>query len=295
MITTNYSNFLKTTDGEQIFYSTNFQIGDEIEHENVIMFNYGLVCSNFHWKEQIPFFSEKGYKVLTHDYRGHYQSSGAQNIGSVTFENITNDMHAICQKLNIKSVILIGHSMGVNVSLEFTRKFPQLVKKLVLISGTVLPVDNIMFNTNAMDYIRPTLTKLSKKFPQTFKSFWKYGGWNPIARKIVLQGGFNPEQVSDEFIEIYMNKLGQLGPELFFQLLDQMQRHHILAHISNINARTLVIGGDSDKVIPNYLQKLLHKNLQNSEIYIIKNGSHVPQIDFPVFINERVSYFLKQP
>lgn len=293
MMTTNYSNFFKTQDGEQIFYSTNFEVADHIEHENVIMLNYGLVCSNYHWKEQIPFFSKMGYKVLTHDYRGHYQSSGSQNIESITFENITNDMYGVIKKLNIKNVILVGHSMGVNVSLEFARKFPDIVNKMVLISGTIIPVDNIMFNTNAMDYLRPILSNLSKKFPKTFNSFWKYNGWNPIARKVILQGGFNPDQVSDEFIEIYMNKLGQLGPELFFQLLDQMQRHHILAHVSNIQTKTLVMGGDNDKVIPNYLQKLLHKNLNNSEIYIIRNGSHVPQVDFPDFINERIQMFLE--
>lgn len=293
MTTHNFSNFYKTEDGEQIFYTTNFEVSDELEHENVIMFNYGLVCSNFHWKEQIPHFTQLGFKIVTHDYRGHYQSSGIQNLKKITFENITNDMFGLCKMLNIKSTIQIGHSMGVNVSLEFTRKFPDLVKKLILISGTVIPVDNIMFNTNAMDYLRPILSNLSQKFPQTFKNFWKYSGWNPLARKLVLQGGFNPEQVSDEFIEIYMNKLGQLGPDLFFQLLDQMQNHHILAHISKINTRTLVIGGDKDKVIPNYLQKLLHKNLNNSELYIVKNGSHVPQVDFPEFINERVLTFIE--
>jgi non-heme chloroperoxidase len=293
MINKTFSNFYKTDDGEQILYTTNFEVGDELEHENVIIFNYGLVCSNYHWKEQIPYFSEQGYKVLTHDYRGHYQSTGIQNIDSVTFENITNDVYGICKKLNIKSAILIGHSMGVNISLEIARKFPNLIKQLVLISGTVIPVDNIMFNTNVMDHIRPTLVKLCKQFPEGFKTFWKFGGWNPVVRKVIHIGGFNIEQVTDEFIEIYMNKLGQLGPELFFQLLDEMQKHHILAHLPSIKTPTLIMGGDNDKVIPNYLQKLLRKNLPNSEIYIYRNGSHVPQVDFPEFTNERIQQFIE--
>jgi non-heme chloroperoxidase len=292
MIQNSFSNFFKTTDGEQILYTTNFPVGDDFIHEDVLMFNYGLVCSNHHWKEQIPFFDKLGHKVLIHDYRGHYQSTGSHNVSSVTFENITNDMFGICKSLNINSTIQIGHSMGVNVTLEFTRKFPELVKKMILMSGTVIPVDNIMFDSNIMDHLRPSLTKLSKIFPNEFKSFWKFSGRNPIVKKMVHMGGFNIEEVSDEFIEIYVNKLGQLGPDLFFQLLDEMQKHDILAHLPQINIPTLIIGGDNDKVIPNYLQKLLHNNLAQSELYIVHKGSHVPQVDFPKFINERMDLFI---
>lgn len=293
MMQNSFSNFFKTTDGEQILYTTNFQVRDDIEHENVLVFNYGLVCSNHHWKEQLPFFDKLGFKILIHDYRGHYQSTGSHDISNVTFENITNDLYGICKTLNIKSTIQIGHSMGVNVTLEFIRKFPDLVNKVVLMSGTVIPVDNIMFDTNIMDHLRPVLTKLSKKFPTEFKTFWKFSGRNPIVKKLIHVGGFNLHEVSDEFIEIYVNKLGQLGPELFFQLLDEMQKHDILAHLPQIKIPTLVIGGDNDKVIPNYLQKLLHNNLPNAELYIVHQGSHVPQVDFPQFINERLLYFLE--
>lgn len=287
-----YSNFLKTTDNEHIFYSTNFYPNENEIHEDVIIFNYGLVCSNLHWKYQIPYFINNGYKVLVHDYRGHYLSTSS-NVETITFENITNDLFQICQNLNIKNSLVFGHSMGVNVSLEFARKFPAFVKKLILISGTVIFVDNVMFDTNAMDHVRPILSSLNKNYLNVFQTFWKYSGWSPIVRHLIKQGGFNVDLVSDEFIQIYLNKIGELGPEVFFHLLGQMQHHDILAHLPKIKTKTLVMGGDNDKVIPNHLQKLLFQQLQNSEIYILRKGSHVPQVDFPEFINERAHYFLK--
>ncbi len=105
-------------------------------------------------------------------------------------------------------------------------------------------------------------------------------------------GGFNQEMVSDEFIEIYLNKIGVLGPDLFFQLIGEMQTHDILAFLSKIKTRTLIIGGNKDKVIPNYLQRILNEHLENSELYIVHKGSHVPQVDFPLLINERLELFL---
>lgn len=287
----NYTNYYKSQDGEQIFYATNF---DPLEgpHENVLVLNYGLVCSNHHWTPQIEYFDKIGKKVLIHDYRGHFNSSGINQLENITFRNITDDIYGITERLNIDSVILLGHSMGVNVSLEFAKRFPHKVNKLVLISGTAVPVYSVMFNTNVVDQVKPIIISLFDKFPEAFNSFWKLGGWNPIVKKIIHVGGFNIDQVSNEFIEIYLNKIGQLGPHLFFQLIDQMNQHDILASLNNIKAPTLIIGGDNDKVIPNYLQRLLNKHLPNSQLYLVRNGSHVPQVDFPVFINERVEFFI---
>jgi pimeloyl-ACP methyl ester carboxylesterase len=287
-----YNNFLKTSDGEQIFYSTNFKPGKAKKH--VLIFNYGLVCSNYHWTEQINFFDELGFDILLHDYRGHYQSSGKHDLSKVTFNQIAHDLNELVEFLNLKDVILLGHSMGVNVSLEYAKLFQKKIKAMILISGTIVPVYNIMMNTHFTGPARPFMGQLLQTFPNQFKAFWKFGGWSPITRKIIKSGGFNVDQVSDEFIEIYLNKLGELGPELFFQLLDQMQEHDALAFIHKIKSKTLVIGGNMDKVIPNFLQRLMHSKLENSELYLIHKGSHVPQVDFPENVNERVQLFLNQ-
>ncbi len=286
-----YTNYYKTDDGEQIFYTTNFDPEAE-ENDEVIVFNYGLVCSNHHWTPQIEYYDSIGKKILIHDYRGHFHSTGKHDLSKLTFSNITNDIYGLLEKTKIKTAIMLGHSMGVNVCLEFSKRFPHKVSKQVLISGTTVPVYSVMFNTNLMDQLKPLIIKLFNTYPDAFSSFWKFSGWNPLVKKIVHAGGFNLDQVSDEFIEIYLNKIGELGPDIFFQLIDEMNKHTILASLNNIKTPTLIIGGDNDKVIPNYLQRLLNENLPNSSLYIVRNGSHVPQVDFPKFINERVDHFI---
>ena len=289
-----YTNYFKTEDSEQIFFTTNYKVTDE-KAEDVLVFNYGLVCSNYHWSKQLDYFDSLGYKILIHDYRGHYHSTGEHNLSSITFDQITSDIYNLFNHLNINSSIMLGHSMGVNICLEFAKRFPEKVNKLVLISGTTVPVYNIMFNSNVVDQVQPYIIKMLDSYPDIFKTFWKFSGWNPIVRKFIHMGGFNMDQVSDEFIEIYLNKVGELGPHLFFQLIEQMNNHHILASIESIATKSLIIGGDKDKVIPNYLQRILSSTLKNSELYIIRNGSHVPQVDFPEYVNERIKFFLDSP
>lgn len=282
--------FLKTDDGENIFYSTNFKHGKQTDR--VLVFNYGLVCSNFHWEKQIEYFEVLGYSIVTHDYRGHFQSGGSDRLSEITFPRIAKDLGLILEQLNIKKCSLLGHSMGVNVSLEFSKMHPEMVENMVLISGSILPIKNILMDTHLSAPILPLLRNLLEKFPKSFNGFWKYGGWTLPVKNIIRSGGFNTNQVDMDFIETYLNKIGELGPELFFHLLDEMQAHDCLAFTETVKTRSLIIGGNRDRVIPNFSQRLIGENLENSELYLIHTGSHVPQVDFPEIINERMDYFL---
>ena len=161
-----YSNYFYTPESTRIFFSCNFHPDHTQVVERPIVFIYGLVCSNHQLSFQIPYFDQLGFPVITHDFRAHFASSGREDLDSVTFKNITSDLHHLLQHLKAKNCILISHSMGVNVALEFTRRFPEMVSQIVLISGTVLGPKQIMFNSNISDMTFPTLQWLSQKIPR---------------------------------------------------------------------------------------------------------------------------------
>lgn len=292
MFQTSDANFYKTDDNEQIFYNKNFQTIDR--SKPVLVFNYGLVCSNHHWKFQTEYFDRLGFQILIHDYRGHFQSTGQHSIEKITFTQMAQDVAGLCKFLGINEAIMLGHSMGVNVCLQLAQDFPQLVKGMVLISGTFINVKDIMFDTNLMEFIAPIAALGLERYPDLFKKIWATGGMNPLVREIIHTTGFNRSKVSKEFIEIYLNRVGQLGAEVFFQLFNEMTRQNITHSLEKMNMPTLVMGGHKDNVIPNHLQRTLANLLPNSETYFMKKGSHVPQADYPEMVNERIALFIKQ-
>ena len=294
MFKKDHPNYFYTNDGTRIFYNTNFPLESYDSSKPVLVFVYGLLCSNNHYKYQIPFFEEKGYQILLHDYRFHYASSSSEDIETCTFANIASDLHQLLAFLEIQQTLFIGHSMGVNICLEHARRYPEDVGGLILISGTVVPPQDIMFDSNVVDMTLPYLEKFTKNYPELFKSFWKHSYKNPIAQYAIFDGGFNKKQVEMEFIQLYMKKISELPENLFFHLLKLMHDHDVINHLESIHTPTLVIGGDKDKIIPNYLQKILTNYLINSQLYIVKDGSHVPQADFPNLINERIERFSKK-
>lgn len=290
----NHPNYFYTSDGTRLFYNTNFPIAHLSHEKPVIVFIYGLLCSNNHFKYQIPFFEELGFQILLHDYRYHFASSQDGDIETCTFPNIARDLHELLGHLGIKHSVFLGHSMGVNICLEHARRYPEDVSAQILISGTVVPPQDIMFDSNVVDIALPYLESASKKYPDLYKNIWKHSYKNPIAQFAIFDGGFNKKQVELEFIQLYMKKISELNENLFFHLLKLMHDHDVINHLESIKTPTLIIGGDKDKIIPNYLQKILTRNLPNSQLYIVKDGSHVPQADFPELINKRVHQFLKK-
>lgn len=294
MFKKNHPNYFYTSDGIRIFYNTNFKTEELDSSRPVMVLIYGLLCSNNQFKYQIPFFEEQGYQILIHDYRFHFASSQEGDIKTCTFPNIAKDLHELLVDLNIKKSLFVGHSMGVNISLEHARRYPEDMIGQILISGTIVPPQDIMFDSNMIDIVAPHLKSFTDKYPALFKSLWKHSYKNPIAQYFIFDGGFNKKKVSMEFVQLYMKKISELPETLFFHLLNIMHDHDIINHLESIETPTLVIGGDKDKIIPNYLQRILTTHLPESELYIVKDGSHVPQADFPELINSRLLRFLNK-
>lgn len=283
-----------TSDNIRIFFDTNFPVKEYDSSKPLLVFNYGLVCNPNHFKEQYPFFEEQEYQMLVYNYRGHFNSSGNENISNCTFANMANDLQELLDAHGFENYYFIGHSMGVNICLEFAKLFESSkLKGQILISGTVLPPQDVMFNSGIMDIITPLVEYLAQNYPDIAESVWKTNYLNPLNHQVLYQGGFNTKKVSLEFVQFYAKKISELPHQLFLQLMREMREHQVFNDLDTIKSPTLIVGGDQDKVIPLHLQYILHKKMPNSELYIIKDGSHVPQSDFPDMLNERINFFIQ--
>lgn len=292
MLKNSDANFFKTEDNEQIFFVKNFTTYNPAKP--VLVFNYGLVCSNHHWQYQAQYFDQLGYQILLHDYRGHFQSTGSHDVEKITFPQMAKDVADLCAFVGIPKAIMLGHSMGVNICLQLAKDYPELVSGMVLISGTFINVKDIMFDTNLMEFIMPIAHLGMSKYPDVLRKIWASGGMNPVIRELIHRSGFNYQKVSKEFIEIYLNRVGQLGLDIFFQLFNEMTKQNITGYLEKMTIPVLVMGGHKDNVIPNHIQRTLASLLPNAETYFMKDGSHVPQADYPDMVNERIELFIKQ-
>jgi pimeloyl-ACP methyl ester carboxylesterase len=91
---------------------------------------HGFSCDQNYWKEQVAPFS-RDFRVVTMDLAGHGESGLGRK--EWTMEAYGSDVAAVVEALDLKNVILIGHSMGGAVILKAARRLPGRVKGLVVV------------------------------------------------------------------------------------------------------------------------------------------------------------------
>jgi non-heme chloroperoxidase len=94
---------LKTKDGVEIFYK-------DWGSGQPIVFSHGWPLSSDDWDPQMLFFLNKGYRVIAHDRRGHGRSTQVGD--GHDLDHYADDLAAVTEYLDLKSVIHVGHSTG---------------------------------------------------------------------------------------------------------------------------------------------------------------------------------------
>ncbi len=280
--------YLTSFDGTQIFYSIE---GESVDHRVPLVFCYGLVCSSLHWTYQIEALC-KTHQTIWFDYRGHHHSGPLSDLESLTFSNIVQDLHLLLDHLKIPRIILLGHSMGVNIVLEYYRQYPEQVDALVLISGTARRPLETFFHHNAFEAGFQLFARLYQWAPQWGSWFWKSCRNNPFIRTLVTLGGFNRLLTPREDIELYIKQAIDIGPEIFFQMISQYNQHDAISWIHMIQCKTLILAGQLDQVIPLSQQECLHQLIPKSQLEMIPQGSHCPQMDLPDQVIQSIEKFL---
>ena len=76
----------------------------------VIVLSHGVTLSVRTWAKQLTGLSAAGFRVVAFDHRGH----GESTVGTSghTIENLGSDVRTVIEGLDLRDVVLVGHSMG---------------------------------------------------------------------------------------------------------------------------------------------------------------------------------------
>jgi len=117
-----YTDTVKSADGSRIHFSVAGQ-GDI-----ALVFIPCWTCDESFWDQQIAYFSSR-YQVVTLDLAGHGQSGSQRN--RYTMEAFGQDVVAVADKIGLKRIVLIGHSMGGPVALTAAQELTNRVVGIV--------------------------------------------------------------------------------------------------------------------------------------------------------------------
>lgn len=236
----------------------NYQISG-VNQKATILILHGWGRSMHDWANIANILSDK-YRVITLDFPGFGESS----IPTTPFNTLdyAKIVDKFINKLNLKNLILMGHSFGGKTSIIIASQSPE-IEKLILIDAS--GVEKKSFTTQLKHFVY----KLIKPFR--------------ILMPPYLQERIFPLFASND----YMNA-GKLR-DSFKQIVNQ----DVSEYADRIKSPTLIIWGDNDQEVSIQSGLTLRKLIQNSRLRIVWGAGHDPHREKPNKFMEIISEYLK--
>lgn len=281
----------KSFDGTTIAYRS---FGKSRGSDPTIVCCNGLGVGTFFWNYLEKHF-RANYQVVTWDYRGHGKSSLKNDKKNYSLEAIVKDGKAVIQALGIKKAIFVGHSLGVQVSLELYRRWPELFAGMVLCFGTYARPLDTFYNIGWSRHLFQVIYKIASTFPTQSNFFSQMLLDNPLS---FWMGGLLKMQhtgmIKKEDNEKYIKHILNVDPIFFTSLLKSAQEHSAEDVLKKVKVPTLIITGELDQFTPMWLSKKMNRLIRDSEIFIMKNATHAGLVEQPDLINLRIEKFMRE-
>ena len=218
---------------------------------NPIILLHGLLGGADNFGDMVDFISKK-YHIFGLDLK-LFKS----RVLKVSVKALSDYLFEFMNKIELKSAVLIGNSMGGHIALIFAKEHPEMVDGLILTGSSGL-FENSMGDSfprrGDKDYIR-------KKTEEVF--------YDP---KVATN------ELVDRVFEIANNRISVL------KLLGYAKsaiRHNMANDIQNITIPTCLIWGENDKVTPPHVAEEFNNLMPNSELYWISLCGHSAMWEHP--------------
>jgi pimeloyl-ACP methyl ester carboxylesterase len=100
----------------------------------MILFLHGFPEFWYAWRKQIGYFAEKGYLAVAPDQRGYNLSDKPKGIEAYKLDELAKDAVGLIDAYRRDKIFLVGHDWGASVSWWTALKYPERLKKLVIMN-----------------------------------------------------------------------------------------------------------------------------------------------------------------
>ncbi|MFN8372003.1 MAG: alpha/beta hydrolase [Anaerolineae bacterium] len=86
------------------------------------------------WRKQIDYLVAQGYRVWAPDQRGYNLSDKPQAVAAYTLDQTSDDVVGLLQTAGVDKAYIVGHDWGAAVAWHFSQRYPELVRKMVILN-----------------------------------------------------------------------------------------------------------------------------------------------------------------
>ncbi|HEX8000538.1 MAG TPA: alpha/beta hydrolase [Pyrinomonadaceae bacterium] len=216
----------------------------------------GLGSASGMWYRLLPHFSAR-YRTIIFDNRGVGRSD--TDTPPYTIATMAADAAAVLNAADVESANVLGFSMGGFIAQEFALRYPHRVRSLVLASTACGGREVVWADTEV-------LTALAAKGVKTREEGFR------------MTAPFNyhpstPGNLIEEDLAVTLRSpLKRESYQAQLQAIMSWTGSH--ERLQSLNKHTLVLHGDSDRLIPTENGRILARAIPNAEFVLLKDAGH---------------------
>jgi len=247
---------------------------------------HGYPVSGASWEKQVPPLLAAGHRVITYDRRGFGKSS--QPTTGYNYDTFAEDLNKLLQQLELRDVVLVGFSMGGGEVARYLGKYgSKVVSKAVIIGGVPpfllkTPDNPEGVDGSVFEGIKQAVSADRYAFfTEFFKNFYNT---DQLLGKRISQGA----------IQASWNLAAEASATASLACVPTWHED-FRQDVARIDVPTLVIHGDSDRIVPiaaagNRTAKLI----KGARLVVIKDGPHCVTWTHAQEVNTELLNFLGQ-
>ena len=226
------------------------------------------------------------FNIITFDLPFHYKSTYAKNTNAictinkkVTINFYSSVLHELLEKLHLISnnnIIMVGHSMGVQISLRYASLFAENINKIMLIAGCdKVPVKDSF------------ILSLHNNYDRTIKLFLKDAYSNETYHDMVKFKNAI-DDINRTHYKIVINDFAAV------KSFNKSDKDIDFAELNKKNIYFNILYSEQDKIINQDCILALKNKLSFAKLNLIEKKSHIEIIFGSRKLNNFIDEFLEQ-
>ncbi|MFD1276292.1 alpha/beta fold hydrolase [Streptomyces kaempferi] len=246
----------------------------------VLVLAHGFGCDQNMWRLAVPALVER-YRVVLFDYVG----SGGSDLSAFSperyssLEGYAQDVVEICEELDLRQAVFVGHSVSAMVGVLAARMAPQRIGALVMVAPSPCYIDDDGyrggFSAQDIDELLDSLES-------------NYLGWSSTMAPVIMG---NPER--PELGQELTNSFCATDPDIARVFARTTFLSDSRDDLKSVTVPTLVLECSQDVIAPREVGAYVHAAIPSSRLVTLDATGHCPQLSAPEATNEAILEFLE--
>ena len=237
------------------------------------------------------------FHLIYYDQRGRGRSADRVQPEDVTLASDIADLEKLRRYFKLDSVVLLGHSWGTVLALEYALRYPQRVSHMILMNPAPASADD--YKQLRKEWFEKRTDDMDRRKAISASAAYKEG--DPDAVTAYYRIHFKPALARPEDFEkviarlrLSFTKEGILKARAIEgRLMNDTwssPEYDLLPKLKSLRIPTLVIYGDHD-FIPAATAEHITQAIPNTRMVTLKDCGHFSYLECPVAVREQIDTF----